>query len=231
MPKKPENRVIAGIDEAGRGAVIGPLVIAGVSVSGEREAEFRRMGVRDSKLIAPGRRKKLALAIERMAEKNDCFIAVSKIGACKIDSYDKAGINLNELEAMKMADIIPFMNAARVYVDSPEQNTGKLAKKLVKLSKTEAELIVEHKADQNYPVCSAASIIAKVTRDEEIAKLHKKYGNFGSGYPSDSRTTDFLKNYLKRHNRLPECVREKWETTKKIRSDHKQFRLGKWFRK
>ena len=94
-------KVIAGIDEAGRGAVIGPLVIAGVSIEEGKEEEFRRLKARDSKKISPNVRKRLSKEIEKIAKD----VVIIKVGACKIDTYRKEGINLNKLEIMKFAAV------------------------------------------------------------------------------------------------------------------------------
>ena len=76
------------------------------------------------------------------------------------------------------------------------------------------KLVLEHKADLNYPVVSAASILAKVTRDAEIEKIKKEIGvDFGSGYMSDPRTSEFLK---KNYKKYPEIFRKSWAPYQKI---------------
>ena len=217
--------LVAGIDEAGRGAVIGPLVIAGVSIEPKDEAKLKAMNVRDSKLVSPGRRKKLAGAIERIAKD----IVIIKIEACKIDTYRKQGINLNKLEAMKMGDVANLLKPDRIYVDSPDVKPERLKDFLSKIIRHKPELIVEHKADTRYRVVGAASIIAKVSRDGEIEKLRKKYGVRGSGYPSDPRTIGWLKELMEKKREFPECVRRTWETIKELEKHKKQSKLGKWF--
>ncbi len=217
--------LIAGVDEAGRGAVIGPLVLAGVSIEPEKEAKLKALNVRDSKLIAPGRRERLAKVIERIAKD----IIIIKIEACKIDTYRKEGINLNKLECMKMADIGNYLKPDRLYVDSPDVKPERLKALLSKLIRHKVELVVEHKADSRYIVVGAASIMAKVTRDGEIEKLRKKYGVKGSGYPSDPRTIGWLKELREKKEEFPECVRRTWETVKEMEKGDKQPRLAKWF--
>ncbi len=221
MPK-----IIAGIDEAGRGAVIGPLVIAGVSIEEEKEEEFRKLNVRDSKMIAPRVRVRLAEKIEKLAKD----IVVVKVEACKIDTYRKQGINLNRLEAMKFADIINIIKPDKAFIDAPE-NPEKLNLFIKKMLQENTELVSEHKADSKYPVVSAASIIAKVSRDAEIEKLKKKYGDIGPGYSSNKITIKWMKDYMARHGKLPDCVRHSWQTTKNIKGEKKQSRLSGWLRK
>ncbi|HDD46277.1 MAG TPA: ribonuclease HII, partial [Candidatus Aenigmarchaeota archaeon] len=185
--------IIAGLDEAGRGAVIGPMVIAGVSVTGSGLKKIKALGVRDSKELAPKRREKLAKQIEKIAKD----ILIVKVGPCKIDNYKKEGINLNRLEAIKFAEILNYLNPHLAYIDSPENNTQRFEKMLSKM--TNVNFIAEHYADKKYPIVSAASILAKVERDKEMAKIRKKYGVRGSGYPSDTETIAWMREYLKEH--------------------------------
>ncbi|ENN96258.1 ribonuclease HII [Methanocaldococcus villosus KIN24-T80] len=68
-------------------------------------------------------------------------------------------------------------------------------------------------------VVSAASIIAKVIRDNIINEYKKEFGDFGSGYPSDIKTVEFLKRYYEIHNKLPPIAREKWKTCKRLKGE------------
>lgn len=88
------------------------------------------------------------------------------------------------------------------------------------------KLISEHHADRVYPVVSAASIIAKVTRDEAVAVLHQQYGDFGSGYITDPKTLDFLRQWRRTHESYPPIVRVSWKTIKEIEREIGQSRLG-----
>ena len=87
------------------------------------------------------------------------------------------------------------------------------------------KIISEHKADINYPVVSAASVIAKVERDAEIKKLSEKFGDVGSGYPHDDETIAFLRKYLLKYNELPPFARKSWETIKALQSEKFQKKL------
>jgi len=218
--------VIAGLDEAGRGAVIGPLVVAGVAIEESKLSELAKLRVRDSKELSPGRREELAKKIEVLAED----IIIVKVAACKIDRYRKEGINLNRLEALKFGEILNFLKPAKAYVDAPEA-PHKLKLFLEKLTGKKIKLVVEHKADIKYPVVSAASIVAKVTRDDVIEELKKKYGDFGPGYPSNELTIKWMKKWSKTHKEFPECVRRTWATTKEMEKSKKQRRLSGWFKR
>ncbi len=219
----PEN-IIAGIDEAGRGAVLGPLVIAGVSISEGKLEKLEKLKVRDSKLLSPRRREHLSKEIEKVADN----IMVLKVGPCKIDNYRNQGVGLNRLEFMKMAEIISFLGPDAVYVDSPDVKPERLAKILSK-SAGNARIVAEHKADVKYPVVSAASIVAKVARDEEIEKLKKKYGDLGPGYSSNPVTMSWMRQWLSKNRDFPEgVVRKTWITTGAVRGEKSQGRLSFW---
>ncbi|MEM5871379.1 MAG: ribonuclease HII [Candidatus Aenigmatarchaeota archaeon] len=223
---KNDDLIICGVDEAGRGAVLGPMVIAGVSMFEKDLPKLKKLGVKDSKELTPKQREKLAKEIAKVVKD----IVVVKIGPCKIDSYVKQGINLNQLEAMNMCSIIDCLNVDKAFVDGPQINTKKFSKLMEKMLKTNPSLMVENFADKKYPIVSAASIIAKVERDKEMEELRKKYGVEGTGYPSDERTIKWMKAYLEKNKKFPEkgLVRFSWETTKEILGENKQKKLF-WF--
>lgn len=220
--------LVAGIDEAGRGAVMGPLVIAGVCADERTANSLKKIGVKDSKLLAPKRREELAKRIEDMVKD----IAVIKVGPCKIDSHRKGGVNLNQIEGMKMADITNFLSPHRVYIDAPDRNIEKFTRFVQKMLREEPrpEIIMEHKADLRYPIVSAASIIAKVERDSEIDKLREEHGEIGSGYPSDDVTTAWLKNHMDLNGKFPDFVRRTWMTAELMEKERLQTRLGSFFK-
>jgi len=218
--------IIAGIDEAGRGAVLGPLVIAGVTVDEGKLGQLKKLGVKDSKLLSPKRREQLAKGIEKVADN----VMILKVGPCKIDSYRNQGVDLNRLEFMKMAEIISFLSPNEVYVDSPDVKPERLAKILSKAA-AGAKVVAEHKADVNYPIVGAASIMAKVSRDAEIEKLKEKYGDIGPGYSSNPITMQWMRDWLAKNKEFPEgVVRKTWITTDSVRKEKSQGKLSFWLR-
>ncbi len=221
--------VVCGIDEAGRGAVLGPLVVAGVSIHEKDLPKLKKLGVKDSKELSATKREKLAREIEKIAKD----IVILKVGPCKIDSYKRQGVNLNRVEAMKMSTIIDFLNSEKAYIDGPDTNLPKFKRIMEKMIKLNTELIVEHKADSKYPVVSAASIMAKVERDNEVKDLKERFGVKGSGYPSDELTINWMKEYLKEHKKFPKdgLVRFSWATTKEMLGEHKQRKLFGFLRR
>ena len=215
--------LICGIDEAGRGPVIGPLVICGVLVDESGEASLRSIDVKDSKLLTPKQREILFTKIKKIVRKYEILI----ISPQEIDMAVKgdAGDNLNWLEAKKSVEIIKKLYPDRAILDCPSPNLKAYRERLHEMLKNKTEIIAEHKADVKYAVVSAASILAKVTRDEEIKKLEKKYGKLGSGYPADPVTHKFLQENFNRH---PEIFRHSWSTMKKLKKGVGQSKLGEF---
>ena len=225
MPGK-DDFWIAGIDEAGRGAVAGPLVVAGVCCDQKAEALLRKMGVKDSKLLSPARRESLAKAIEKTVKD----IVVLQVGPCKIDSHRRGGMSLNQIEGVKMAEVASFLEPHKVYIDCPDTNVPKFRLILRKMIKHDPEIVLEHKADLNYPIVAAASIIAKVHRDREVGKLREEHGDFGSGYPGDPLTQEWLRNWISGNSRFPDFIRRSWVPAELMEKDKSQSRLTSWFR-
>lgn len=207
-----------GVDEAGRGPVIGPLVVAGVC--GE-ESKIASLRVKDSKKLSPKRRERLAEEIKKVAAK----IVVIKIEPEEIDAL-RERMTLNEIEVELFARVISQLNGDKVYVDAADVNEERFAEEIKKRLGKDVEIISEHKADSKYPMVSAASIIAKVERDRIINELKKELGEFGSGYPADERTKRFLEEYVREHNELPPHTRHSWKSAKRAIKKKEQKKLG-----
>lgn len=187
--------LLIGIDDAGRGPLIGPMILAGVLINSSDEKKLKELGAKDSKLLLHSQRVSLAKEIKSQIIKSEIIQA----NPDEIDDFVLGGKNLNTLEAMKMAQVINKLNNKKekitVIVDCPSVNTSSWQVKLESFIEHLDNLTIkcEHKADFNHPVVSAASILAKVQREDEVAKIKAKYGNIGSGYPSDPATKEFLK--------------------------------------
>ena len=216
-----------GIDDAGRGPVIGPMVLAGCLIDEETEAEFKKLGVKDSKQLTPKRREFLMDLIRKKAETFETVI----ISASEIDRLNKKGVKLNEVEAFASARIINKINKGykkiKVVLDCPSTSIVKwqdfLKTKIKNLSNL--EISCEHKADQNHIAVSAASILAKSIREKEMFKLKEIYGEeMGSGYPSDPRTKKFLKKNVKKYNDKG-IFRKSWSTWKMAIGNTNQKKL------
>lgn len=217
--------LIAGVDEAGRGPAIGPMVLAVAVISSEKEDILFELGARDSKLIPPLERERL-YPLMRQTLSHYSTYHLSAFEMDELMDYD----SLNEIEAMKIGALLNDLPARPdlVYVDSPDPLAGNFARRIENYISYHPKIVAEHKADVNYPIVSAASILAKVERDEVIKKLQKKYtsfGDIGSGYSHDERTISFLKNYLNTYQKLPECARQKWGTNIRLLDSRYQTKL------
>lgn len=218
--------LVAGVDDAGRGSLIGPLIIAGVMMRAEDLPKLAEIGVRDSKILSPQNRERLALEIKRIAKK----YSLVKLSPREIDRVVERGRKLhklNRLEAQAMAKIIETLKPDMAYVDASDVLEERFKEHILENLSFQVEIISEHKADKKYPIVSAASIIAKVERDKEIKELKKVYGDFGCGYPTDRKTVDFLKQCLKKFGEYPDFIRKSWKTAKKAKreEDSHQARL------
>ena len=203
------NMKLVGIDEAGRGSVLGPLVVCGVAIEEERLKYLERLKLKDSKKITPKRRVVLSRKIRKIGECHPVHISANDI-----DLLRSKDVNLNEIEKIAMRKIIGDSKPDISYIDcidvKPERFKNEIEKFQDKL-----KVIAEHRADDTYAIVSAASIVAKVERDMAIHKLKKEFNDIGSGYPSDPKTILFLKNIA--YDDLPEFVRRSWATIERTR--------------
>lgn len=218
--------LVAGVDDAGRGSVIGSLVIAGVLMKEEDLPKLARLGVKDSKLLSPKRRETLALEIKRTAQKH-CVIKLSPKEIDKVVQTGRRLHRLNRLEAQTMAKVIEMLKPDIAYVDASDVLEERFKQHILESLTFKVKIVSEHKADKKYPIVSAASIIAKVERDNEIAQLRAAFGDFGCGYPTDPKTVNFLQQCLEKLGEYPDFVRKSWKPSKKAKRerDSHQARL------
>ena len=207
--------LMAGLDDAGRGAAIGPLAVAGVLIDEERYPKLLELRVKDSKLLTPEKRRELEVKIKRITLKHQVLL----IAPAKVDYFvsrkSETG-GLNRLEAYAMAEIIDLLRPDVAYVDASDISTERFKRYIAEKVGSKVKLVVEHKADSKYPIVSAASILAKVARDAAIEDLKRKYGDLGSGYMADPKTVRFLREYLIRKGGFPDFVRTSWKPIKRM---------------
>ncbi len=207
--------ITGGVDEAGRGPVVGPLVLACAVFDEKGVAELKKLNVRDSKKVSPSRRELLEPEIKKIA----LDWKLTKIIPYEIDKLRKK-ISLNVIEAYRVSQLFLSLKVIppKTYVDAVDTDPEVYKKNIIQCLTDKNfkfprkfEIISEHKADANYIEVGAASIIAKVERDREIEKIKEKYGDFGSGYPSDPLTQEFIHKLI-RKGELPHFVRRSWDT-------------------
>lgn len=218
--------MICGADEAGRGPVVGPLVIAGVTF--ENDLELIENNVRDSKKITPKRREILSKKIKESAVNYEIMI----ISASDIDHMRKV-MTLNEIEVNAFSKIIEKLKPDICYVDAADVNNERFGKNILSRLSFKPEIISKHKADDIYPIVGAASILAKTKRDEEVQmiaqELEKKLDMpLGSGYPADPVTQKFLRKWVKTFGRLPPHTRHSWKTAQNLLKESKIKKLDEF---
>ena len=203
--------MICGVDEAGKGPVLGPLVVAAVAVDNAKD--MQDLGIKDSKQLTPEKRKELASLIKKRFS-----FAIEIIEAERVDEYRRQN-KLNDLNREAFEKLISKLNPNVAYVDAADVNEHRFGKQIKEklTNEKDTDVISMHKADAKIDVVAAASIIAKETRENEIRKLKEKIGDFGSGYPSDERTIKFLKSFYSDNGKWPTGTRKSWKTVERIR--------------
>lgn len=229
MREESSGIVVLGIDEAGRGPVIGDMFVAGVAINPSMLQRLRELGIRDSKELTPSARSRLVTIVLRYAE----AVIVKRFPPSVIDKT-----NINVLYAKAVIDLVNNilrigLQIKKIYVDAV---TGRKALAILKGGISKIPFVLEPKADRKYVVVSAASIVAKFLRDLHVSKLKEMYGDFGSGYPADPRTIEWLEKHLIDSSTVvPSIIRRSWSTLKRFGitvTEKKQDRgLSKWFEK
>lgn len=202
--------MIAGVDEAGRGPVLGPLVVAAVLV--DSQEPLREMGVKDSKLLAPRKREELEPKIRSIARGVETVVVTAEELNRRMPRT-----NLNKIEAAAFAALLRRLQPHEAIVDACDVNAKRFGRSVAaRMRLPGCVLRSEHEADRNHPVVGAASIVAKVLRDRLVAEIAAEHGACGSGYAHDETTQAFLKAWVERHGTLPPFARHEWETSRRL---------------
>ena len=218
--------MICGVDEAGKGPVLGPLVVAGVSF--ENDSKLIENNVRDSKKCTPKRRELLAKKIKEIALNYEIIL----ISASDIDDMRKV-MTLNEIEVNTFSKIINKLKPDVCYVDSADVDDKRFGRDILSRLSFKPEIVSKHKADDIYPVVGAASILAKTMRDEEVRKIEQELRKkldlpMGSGYPADPITQKFLKEWVSNFGEMPPYTRLSWKTSQRILKENKVKKLDEF---
>jgi ribonuclease HII len=198
--------------------MIGPLVVAGVLVPEDVLPKLDASGVRDSKTLTPKRRGRLAEVIAGLVDKTE----IRTVIASDIDSLRHRGITLNEIEVQQFVSVLSKLRPKTAYLDAADVKAERFGDTIGDrsgLAKLGCKIISEHKADSKFPIVSAASIIAKEERERIVARLHREYGDFGSGYPSDPKSIGFIRRLVEDKEELPPIVRRSWESVRRIQDN------------
>jgi len=204
--------LVLGIDEAGRGSLIGPLVVGGFLLPRAKLSELPGLGVRDSKLLSPRRREEV---YEQLRSTGRCLSVA--LAPRTVDAHVRHH-GLNRLEAAAFARLVRESRPSEVFADACDVLPERFGRLVRQLSGTEAPVRSSHQADRLVPVVGAASIVAKVRRDRAIARLRETLGpELGSGYPSDERTIRFVRAALADGGDPPSWLRRSWSTAQRLK--------------
>lgn len=214
------SKKICGIDEAGRGSLIGSLYLCGVLIDENKIDKLKKIGARDSKELTKEKREELEPKIKKIIKS----FKIVKITPKEIDERSSVDVNLNQLEAIKMAEIINTLRPNIAIIDCPSHNTNSFKNFLNLYLEHKCKLVVENYADETYVVVGAASILAKVERDREIEKICKELNvRLNNGYPSDELAVELARNIEK----VPDAkkyIRSSWYTFERIKEEKKKQR-------
>lgn len=217
--------LVAGIDEAGRGCVIGPLVVAMASLEDKMVPRLIEAGVKDSKMLTPRRRALIALKIRKVSK----AVKVRRISASRIDGLRKKGMSLNEIEAMLIGSIVVRHSRCTFYIDSVDRDCNRFRRMILRNAPGfKGELVVRNYLDESNPLVGAASIIAKVERDKAVERILKRAGlPKCSGYPGDPQTMRVVEQLLSSSGGKG-LLRMSWHTVRKLKMQLNQDKLSRF---
>lgn len=202
---------MVGVDEAGRGAWLGPLVVGAVAVRPEEIGRLVEAGATDSKALRPAAREEVYERMERFAR----FASVA-IPPAEIDRFVRQG-RLNQLEARVFGEVVRPFGPALVRVDACDPNPRRFGAAVSRSAGPGFRVEARHHADADDPLVGAASIVAKVRRDRAVRRLSTALGaDVGSGYPSDPATVEFVRSRRLSARALPSWLRSSWSTTQRV---------------
>lgn len=201
--------MLAGVDEAGRGPVLGPLVVAAVAI--EADGPLRELGVKDSKLLTPAKREALAPLVRQACAR----VEVRVVEAEELNRRMPRE-NLNVIEADAFAELLRRIGPTEAVLDACDVKADRFGRDVGKRLRHPCVIRSEHEADVRHPVVAAASIVAKVERDRRVAELRERYGELGSGYSHDAVTRAWLEAWVARWGKLPTFARREWETARRL---------------
>lgn len=207
-----------GVDEAGRGPVLGSMFVACVRADPTTLPD----GIDDSKRLTPPRRESLAAALNA---DDRISVAVEAVTADEIDDPE-TDLNALTIDAAARAIDRVAANGLSGVVDACDTDVARFGRRVAAATSTEASIEARHRADEQYTLVGAASVVAKVARDAHIDDLAAEYGPLGSGYPGDPNTRKFLREYVDEHGVLPPFARASWKTSRDVLAAAEQSSLG-----
>jgi ribonuclease HII len=211
--------MIVGVDEAGRGPVLGPLVAGAVAVP---DVDVLPDAVDDSKALTSSTRERIA---ETLRDAEAVETATVRVDASTIDASDATMNELTRGAQIQAVDAV-VADGATVRADAGDVDADRCGRRIAAGIAAGVDVIAEHRADERHAVVGAASVLAKVERDAAMAELATEYGAVGSGYPSDQTTREFLADYVADNETLPPFARESWQTCADVLAAAEQSAIG-----
>ncbi|MFI5413185.1 MAG: ribonuclease HII [Candidatus Lutacidiplasmatales archaeon] len=203
---------ILGVDEAGRGSLIGPLVVGGFCVAAERIDELVALGAKDSKALTPQARERVFAGLASIGTRANVVLSAAAVDR----AVEKKGLNI--LEAQAFARLIRKLAPDVAYLDACDPNERRFGLRVARLAGGSTRVVARHHADRDFPVVGAASVVAKVLRDRALARLRQELGEgLGSGYPSDRKTVEFVRARLLEGGANPSWLRGSWSTMQRVK--------------
>ncbi|MGA8710531.1 MAG: ribonuclease HII [Thermoplasmata archaeon] len=201
-----------GVDEAGRGSLVGPLVVGGFCLDASRIDELVALGAKDSKALSPSARERIFAGLDSIGTRTEVVLSPRTIDR----AVARGG--LNDLEAEAFARILRATSAEVAYVDACDPNERRFGQRVARLAGGSTRVISRHHADRDFTVVGAASIVAKVLRDRALSRLRQRFGDaLGSGYPSDAKTIEFVTATLADGRPVPAWMRASWSTMQRVK--------------
>ncbi len=206
--------IVVGVDEAGRGSLVGPLVVGAFAVREDRLDELVGAGARDSKRLSPDARLRAYRALLAVGRADSASLPPSTIDR----AVRRHG--LNRLEAAAFGRLVRRSGASVAYLDACDANAARFGQEVARHTGGSIRLVARHHADRDLPIVGAASIVAKVRRDRWVAGLARRLAtDVGSGYPSDPTTVAFVRRRLAEDPSAPRWVRRSWATMQRVIPD------------
>tara|TARA_B100000524_G_scaffold293435_1_gene168193 strand:- start:253 stop:990 length:738 start_codon:yes stop_codon:yes gene_type:complete len=219
--------LLVGIDEAGRGPVLGPLVIGICCVPDDAEPLLTSKGVKDSKDLSPKKRQEIEAWFHQQPTEDGWFGTTVSIDPETIDfALQDQGLNWLEVDGFREAMMhLPHREHLRIVADACDVNTQRFTKRITEGVSgwpwKGSEMVSEHKADEHHPVVSMASILAKEERDRSMRAMSERVGiQLGSGYPADPTTKASLEHLILQSG-IDEQVRWGWATVERFWKEHR----------
>lgn len=199
---------VLGIDEAGRGPVLGPMVLAVVEWTErlERDCRERDLRIDDSKKLPEKARRETAEYLRENATYRICSVPAWVLA--------RDGHSIPQVEARVLSRTLGTLRGSTVLCDA--LGSGDKAHDWIRRDWPDRSFTFESGADNRYPAVGAASILAKVTRDRALEKLSREWGSLGSGYPSDPTTKEWLSDWSDEDRAWPPFVRTNWSTIQRL---------------